>query len=202
MVSCRLSTTDIRFLVILFPPRNQALLTVSFPTPCGVGPRRGYRVPHTRDTTGKGALYTPGTTVPAPDWRSCPAGVCRISTTPSLHPGPASTCRSPRLTRHQRGFTQFTRPIFPSPAATRMERAAAWAFPRASHPTRPRAGQRTSGQGQATEHGPETTLYIIDPASKQRCSLMVCDLASHRSFRHSPPGRECPFRAIAFVTER
>ena len=27
-----------------------------------------------------------------------------------------------------------TRPVFPSPAAARMERAAAWAFPRASHP--------------------------------------------------------------------
>ena len=47
------------------------------------GPRQGYRVPHARAATGVGALYTPGTTVLIPDWRSCPAGVCRFSTTTS-----------------------------------------------------------------------------------------------------------------------
>jgi hypothetical protein len=52
----------------------------------------------------------------------------------SLHPTPASHRAGLRLTRHQRGFTQFTRPVFPSPAATRMERDAASAFPRAPHP--------------------------------------------------------------------
>jgi hypothetical protein len=49
---------------------------------------------------------------------------------------PVSTSHRTRhcFTRHQRGFTQFTRPVFPSPAAAQMERAAASAFPRASHP--------------------------------------------------------------------
>jgi hypothetical protein len=100
---------------------------------------------------------------------------------------PAPTFHLPRLwlTRHQRGFTQFTHPVFPSPATARMERAAASAFPRASHPIRPRAEQRTSGWGQAIEHGPGTTLYVINLASKQHRSLMACDLASHRSIHHS-----------------
>lgn len=35
---------------------------------------------------------------------------------------------------HQTRVTSFTRPVFPSPVAARMEQAAAWAFPRASHP--------------------------------------------------------------------
>jgi hypothetical protein len=100
----------------------------------GVGPRRGYRVPHARAATGVGALYTPGTTVLTPDWRSCPAGACRFSTTRPIPTAPTSHLPRVRLTRHQRGFKQFTRPVFPSPAAARMERAAASAFPRASHP--------------------------------------------------------------------
>src|SRR6266542_3901495 len=32
------------------------------------GPRRGYRVPHARATTGVGAPYTPRTAVLFPDW--------------------------------------------------------------------------------------------------------------------------------------
>jgi hypothetical protein len=44
----------------------------------------------------------------------------------------------------------------------RMEREPL-GFPPSSTP-RP-CGRRTSGRGQATEHGPETTLYVIDLAS-------------------------------------
>jgi len=46
-----------------------------------------------------------------------------------------------------------------------------------------RAGQRTSGWGQAIEHGPGTTLYVIDPASSSRCPLVVCDIASHAALQ-------------------
>jgi hypothetical protein len=69
------------------------------------------------------------------------------------------------MTRHQRGFKQFTRPVFPSPTATRMERAAASAFPRASHPADQEPDDARQGRGQAIEHGPRTTLYVIDLAS-------------------------------------
>ena len=61
-VSRCLSATGIRFSAIRFPPRDWALLTVGLPTQ-GVGPRRGYRVPHARATTGEGAPSTPRTTV-------------------------------------------------------------------------------------------------------------------------------------------
>ena len=67
------------------------------------------------------------------------------------------------MTRHQRGFKQFTRPVFPSPVAPGWNRSP-WAFPPSFAP-RPH-GRRTSGWGQAIEHGPETTLYVIDLASK------------------------------------
>lgn len=43
---------------------SSAFLTVGLPAPqSGAGPRRGYHVPHARDTTGVGASYIPGTTV-------------------------------------------------------------------------------------------------------------------------------------------
>jgi hypothetical protein len=56
------------------------------------GPRRGYRVPHARATTGVGAPYTPRTAVLIPVWGTCPAGACRSTTasaspsTPLQHP--------------------------------------------------------------------------------------------------------------------
>jgi hypothetical protein len=39
-----------------------------------------------------------------------------------------------RLTRHQRGFKQFARPVFPSPVAAPDGTGRPWTFPRASHP--------------------------------------------------------------------
>jgi len=98
------------------------------------GPRRGYRVPHARAATGEGALCTPGTTVltPAGD-RAWPAFAASQRQRPCTPP-PALHLAGLHITRHQRRFKQFTRPVFPSPAAARMERAAASAFPRASHP--------------------------------------------------------------------
>jgi len=58
-------------------------------------------------------------------------------------------------------------------------------FPPSFEPRRPGAGRRTSRWGQAIEHGPGTTLYVIDLASNPACSLVACDLASHRSNHHS-----------------
>ena len=64
---------------------------------------------------------------------SPPAVACRFAA--------ASPCTQPRfpsarppITRHQRGFKPFARPIFPQPVAARMERAALGLNPRASHP--------------------------------------------------------------------
>ena len=107
-------------------------------------------------------LYTRG--------RRCSPGLATI-TSPrlpllngtSLHPATTTIHARLRLTRHQRGFKQFTRPVFPSRRWPRMEQEPL-GFPPSFAP-RPH-GRRTSGRGQAIEHGPETTLYVIDLASK------------------------------------
>jgi hypothetical protein len=118
-VSRRLSAAGIRFSVIRYPPRDWALLTVGLPSApkSEPGPRRGYRVPDARAATGEGALYTPGTTVLYPGLGIVPSRRLPLLSGPSLHPAPASHLARLRLTRHQPGFKQFTRPVFPSPAA-------------------------------------------------------------------------------------
>ena len=62
VVSRHLSAAGLRFSAILFPPRSWALLAVGLPATDSTwpGPRRGYRVPHARATTGVGALFIPG----------------------------------------------------------------------------------------------------------------------------------------------
>jgi hypothetical protein len=61
-------------------------------------------------------------------------------------------------------------------------------FPLSFAPRRPGAGRRTSRWGQAVEHGPGTTLYDISRTSNPACSLVSCDLASHRPTRASVEG--------------
>ena len=177
MVSRRLSATGIRFSVILFPPGSWALLTVGLPNQ-GSGPRRGYRVPHARAATGVGALYTPGTAVLIPtrgDYRPAPAASQR----PVPAPRHTSHRQGPRLTRHQRGFKPFARPVFPSPVAARMERAALGlppglrTPPTKSRTTHARVGDRPS----STDLGLHAQLTSVDLQSGS--PLNTCDIASH-----------------------
>ena len=56
-----------------------------------------------------------------------------------------------------------TRPVFPSPAAARMERAAAWAFPRASHPADQEPDDARQGEDRPSKHGPGTTRSTSHP---------------------------------------
>ena len=116
-----------------------------------------------------------------PDRGACSAGACRSAAASPCTP-PEPPTGGDRFTRHQRGFTRFARPVFPSPAGARMERAATWASPGLrTPPTRSR--RRTPRWGQAIEHGPGTTLYDISRTSNPACSLVSCDLASHRALR-------------------
>ncbi len=71
------------------------------------GPRRGYRVPHERAATGMGAPYTPGTAVLLPVWGTCSTGACRSTAASPCTPPTIPSARAP-ITRHQRGFKQFT----------------------------------------------------------------------------------------------
>ena len=152
-VSCCLSATGIRFSVTLFPPGNWAFLTVGLPgTTCVPGPRRGFHVSHLRDTTGVGALSTPGTAVLS-------LTGCRARPAPaaSQRPVPAPrTCippAGPLITRHQRGFTQFTRPVCPWPVASRVGRDTLGLSPVLRTPPLPAAHDR-AGPGVSTRPEP------------------------------------------------
>ncbi len=81
---------------------------------------------------------------------------------------------------HQRGSKQFTHPVFPSPAAARMERAAAWTFPRASHP----ADQEPDDERRGGDRPSSTDLELLAQHHIRLIlqfgsSLVACDLASH-----------------------
>ena len=71
-----------------------------------------------------------------------------------LHPAPTVHPARLAITRHQRRFTQFTRPVCPLPVTPGWSGSPS-AFPRASHPAV--ASDARRGWGQATEHGPGTT---------------------------------------------
>jgi hypothetical protein len=122
--------------------------------PQGAGPRRGYRVPHARATTGVGALYTPRTTVLAPIWGTSPAGACRSTaarpSTPLQHP----TLRGSASRGINEGSSNS--PVRSSPRLWLPGwNGRPWAFLRASHPAVTGGARR--GWGQAIEHGPGTT---------------------------------------------
>ena len=161
MASRCLSATGVRFSVILCPPGDWALLTVGLPsTPKGMpGPRQGFHVPHARDTTGEGALWTPGTMVLTPTEATtgrAPAA--------SKRPVPAPRCNTPpRGASHNEASTRV-QAIRPSdlpltcghPDGSRQPLGLSLGL--RTPPTRSR--QRTPRWGQATEHGPGTTAQL------------------------------------------
>ena len=114
-VSRCLSAAGIRFSVIRFPPGDWASLTVGLPgkTRTLTGLPRSTRTSCDRI----GCLLYPEDGDAHPTDLHSPAGACRFPATspytPLLHP----TWRGRLFTRHQRRFTRFTRPVFPSPVA-------------------------------------------------------------------------------------
>ena len=98
-----------------------------------------------------------------PDRSRSPASARRILNGLSLHPAETfHPCGALHDEASTKGSNDFTRPIFPSPVA------AGWigshfGFTPSFAPGP--YGPRTSGRGQAIEHGPESTLYVIDLAS-------------------------------------
>ena len=128
----------------------------------GTGPRRGFRVSHARAAIGVGALSTPGTTVLAlTGVARRPALAASQRRVPALRRDVASM-RSSALRSITKGSRVFTRPIFPLPVAPGCNGSVLGFTP--SFAPRP-CGRRTSRWGQVIEHGPETTLYVIDLAS-------------------------------------
>lgn len=115
LVSRCLSAAGIRFSVIRFPPGGWASLTVGLPGKARTltGLPRSTRTSCDR----AGCLLYPEDGDAHPTDLHSPAGACRFPAaspyTPLLHP----IWRGRLFTRHQRRFTRFTRPVFPSPVA-------------------------------------------------------------------------------------
>ena len=181
MVSCCLSATGIRFSVIRYPPGSWALLTVGLPNT----PRRARTptgLPRSARTSSDrgGRPLTPGTTVLTPDRGDYRPGVCRFAAASPCHPPhiPSTGCS---LTRHQRGFTRFARPVFPSPVAARMERAALGLSPGLrTPPTKSRTTHAEAGTG----HRARTWNYTLN--SHQSISNPVVHSMRATSCRTSP----------------
>ena len=134
------------------------------------GPRRGFRVSHARAAIGVGALSTPGTTVLAlTGVAHRPAPAASQRRVPALRQDIASM-RGSALRSITKGSRVFTRPIFPLPVAPGCNGSVLGFTP--SFAPRP-CGRRTSRWGQVIEHGPETTLYVIDLASNPSVVLSM-----------------------------
>ena len=163
VVSCCLSATGVRFSGHPVPTRGVGPSSRSAyrPPASGGGPRRGFRVPHSRDTTGLGALSIPGT-------GGASLTGCRA------RPAPAASQRHvpvPRLTIPSRGATihkastkvhaihpsglPLTRDLLDGTETLRLS-------PRASHPAVSSARQ---GQGQAasTRRGLHNRHHVGPP---------------------------------------
>lgn len=104
------------------------------------GIRRGCHVPHETDTTGEGALCTPGTVV-----RSRPAKFPRAAPVASQRPAPTSRWNIPSGESANDEASTKVHAIHPSglpqPVAPGWN-GNPWAFPRASHPAVTRDARR------------------------------------------------------------
>ena len=152
-VSCCLSAAGLRFLGILFPPRNSALLTVGLPAlahrtltgfPCSARVRCGW-----------------GRASSIPRGRRCPHGrvcsttaACRITAARPLSPRCCIPAREVMLTRHHQGFpVSRPAPSLPLACHPQPERGLL-GFSMSSAPGRYRP--RTSWRGQVTDTNPES----------------------------------------------
>src|SRR5450755_3536790 len=187
-VSRRVSATGIRFSVILFPPGSWALLAVGLPDETFRPDPDGVPVFRTRELRS-------GWVPSLPRGRRCSSRPSSLLDRrlplfggQSLHPAPTSHRTGLGLTRHQRGFKQFTRPTVPLACGRPDGTGRPWAFPRASHPADQEptthaevgTGHRSTDLELLAQH-----LHLVDPPIGS--SLTTCDLASHGYLRQSPP---------------
>ena len=108
---------------------------------------------HSRDTTGLGASLPRGTGgASLTECRARPASAASQRLRPCTPPH-ASHRAGLRFTRHQRGFTRFTRPVCPSPVAPAMGRGLLRLSPRASHPAVTSSARQGRGQAASTRLG-------------------------------------------------
>ena len=128
------------------PPRNSAPLTIGLPAPDGAGPRRGFHVPRTRDTTGEDALLNPEASGVHTSDKEEPDAACRLY----QQPGPTTlvTDPSPRALFDEassKSSLTFTRPVFPSPGCSPRRNRGPWASTLSFAPHRARPGNARQG---------------------------------------------------------
>ena len=139
---------------ILFPPRVRPSSRSAHRPAALPGPRRGFHVPHERDTTGVGAPYTPGTAVSSRLTGSLFNRRLPLPSGQSLHPAGTSHRRGSNVTRHHRGFTRVHPSGLPLACDPRMERESLGFFPELRTPPLPATHVR-AGTGHG--HWPGTT---------------------------------------------
>jgi len=167
--------------VILFPPGDWAFLTVGLPGALRPDPDGVSTFRTARYDRGGCPLY-PG------DGGALPAR-CRARPSPaaSQRPVPAPRTRIPpaglRFTRHQRGFTRFTRPACPSPVTTRMGPAVLGLSPVLRTPPLPATHDR-AGPGVSTR--PELRGRHNRPSNPRVHSRSATSCRNGKSGR-SPP---------------
>jgi hypothetical protein len=152
-VSCHLSVAGIRFLGILFPPRDYVFLTVDLPRHTCCGDLDGVSTFRTREIRPDrvpsllrdGGAPTTG--------QSSPVAACRF---PAASPKPRRHIPSPGLSDDEASEDSptFTRPVFPSPVTPGWS-GSPWAPPSSFGPRRHQ--RRPLRWGQALEHWPGTT---------------------------------------------
>ena len=163
------------------------------------GPRRGYRVPHARATTGVGAPYTPRTAVLIPDRADCPAGACRSTTaspsTPLQHP----TLRGSALRGINEGSSNS--PVQSSP----RPRPPGWNGPPlglSPELRTPPTKSRTTHVEVGTGHRARTWNYTLN--SHQSISNPVVHsmrATSRRTSEGSSPGEASEAAALVLATQ-
>ena len=98
------------------------------------GPRTGLPRSARTSCDRVGRPLCPGDGGAHPDRGHFPAGACRFTATSPFPPPTVPPARMLVNEASTKGSHVFARPVFPSPVAARMERAALGLEPRASHP--------------------------------------------------------------------
>ena len=175
----------------------------------GVGPslRSAYRTRRRArpDLDGVPAFRThelrPGWLPSLPRGRRCssrPEGVpgrrLPLPSGQSLDPRHQQSVGEARLTRHQQGFKQFSRPVFPSPGIPGQNRDRLGLSPELrTPPTKSR--RRTPRRGQAIEHGPGTTRSTSHQSILQSC-VHSLRATSRRTASSSRPRSVVPVNEV------
>jgi hypothetical protein len=157
LVSRRLSAAGIRFMGILSRPGIPPLLRSAYRAARGGADPSGVSMFRTRETRpGPGALYTPGTTVPARTRVHPMSAVCRLATAGPCHPGSTTRPGMSRSRGISKGSLAFAHPGH-SPRRWPPDGTGALRLSPGLHTRLSRTQPRMPGQGQAFRHWPGIT---------------------------------------------